>query len=120
MTGTPVKPGSGFVLRHSFVIRYSSFVITPMSEPASNAELMRSLGKLVRGLSALFWGLPLTLVVCFHIAKAETLKSYHILPPIACTGLLVYGLWLLGAFQKHHCKPDCRGTGAQAGAGHDR
>ncbi|HEY5914760.1 MAG TPA: hypothetical protein VJA21_29570 [Verrucomicrobiae bacterium] len=71
-----------------------------MPEASPNPELMRSLGKLVRGLSALFWGLPLTLVVCFHIAKAETLKSYHILPPIACTGLLVYALWLLGAFQK--------------------
>ena len=34
-----------------------------MPEAPPNPELMRSLGQLVRGLSALFWGLPLTLVV---------------------------------------------------------
>jgi len=71
-----------------------------MPEASPNPELMRSLGKLVRGLSALFWGLPLALVICFHTAKADTLKTYHLLPPLAATGLLWYGLWLLGAFQK--------------------
>ena len=71
-----------------------------MPEVAPNPELMRSLGGLVRGLSALFWGLPTALVVCFHTAKAEGLKGYGVLPPIVCTGLLVYGLWQLGAFQK--------------------
>ena len=34
-----------------------------MSETAPKTELMRSLGRLVRGLSALFWGLPIALVV---------------------------------------------------------
>ena len=71
-----------------------------MAEPAPNAELMRSLGRLVRGLSALFWGLPVALVVCFHTAKAEGLKALGVVPPLACTGLLVFGLWQLGAFQK--------------------
>jgi hypothetical protein len=71
-----------------------------MPDPAPNAELLRSLGRLVRGLSALFWGLPITLIVCFHTAKAESLKSFGIVPPLATTGLLVYGLWQLGDFQK--------------------
>jgi len=71
-----------------------------MPERATNPELMRSLGRLVRGLSALFWGLPAALVVCFHTAKAEGLKSFGAVPPLACTGLLVFGLWQLGAFQK--------------------
>src|ERR1043166_3802631 len=71
-----------------------------MPERASNPELMRSLGRLVRGLSALFWGLPAALVVCFHTAKAEGLKSFGTVPPLVCTGLLVFGLWQLGAFQK--------------------
>ncbi len=71
-----------------------------MPEASPNPELMRSLGKLVRGLSALFWGLPLTLVVCFHTARADSLRLYHLVPPLACTGLLLYGLVLLGAFQK--------------------
>ena len=35
-----------------------------MPDPAPNVELLRSLGRLVRGLSALFWGLPLALIVC--------------------------------------------------------
>ncbi|SPE51665.1 conserved membrane hypothetical protein [Verrucomicrobia bacterium] len=71
-----------------------------MPEPVPRAELLRSLGRLVRGLSALFWGLPLALVVCFHTAKAEALRSFGIVPPLAVTGLLVYGLWQLGDFQK--------------------
>jgi hypothetical protein len=61
---------------------------------------MRSLGRLVRGLSALFWGLPLAFLVCFYTARADLLKSFGITPPLACTGLLVYGLWQLGGFQK--------------------
>jgi len=70
-----------------------------MPETPPNPELMRSLGKLVRGLSALFWGLPVALVVCFHTAKADDLRGYAILPPMICTGLLVYGLLQLTEFQ---------------------
>jgi len=71
-----------------------------MPDSAPNAELLRSLGRLVRGLSALFWGLPITLIVCFHTAKAESLKSFGIVPPLATTALLAFGLWQLGDFQK--------------------
>jgi len=71
-----------------------------MPPHAPNAQLLRSLGRLVRGLSALFWGLPVTLVVCFHTATADAMRSFGILPPVAATGLLVYGLWQLGDFQK--------------------
>ena len=71
-----------------------------MPDPAPNAELLRSLGRLVRGLSALFWGLPITLVVVFYVAKTDVLKAFGIVPPLVTTGLLAYGLWLLGDFQK--------------------
>src|SRR5512133_3410732 len=71
-----------------------------MPEPAPNPELMRSLGRLVRGLSAVFWGLPLALVGCFHIARADGLRWYHVVPPLASTGLLLYGLIQMGAFQR--------------------
>ena len=71
-----------------------------MPDPAPNAELLRSLGRLVRGLSALFWGLPLTLIVCFHTVKADSLKTFGIVPPLVTTGLLAFGLWQLGEFQK--------------------
>jgi hypothetical protein len=71
-----------------------------MAESTPNAELLRSLGRLVRGLSAVFWGLPAALVICFHTAKAEGLRTFGVAPPLAATGLLVYGLWQMGAFQK--------------------
>jgi hypothetical protein len=71
-----------------------------MPDPAPNAELLRSLGRLVRGLSALFWGLPIALIVCFHTAKADSLKVFGIVPPLVTTGLLAFGLWQLGDFQK--------------------
>jgi hypothetical protein len=71
-----------------------------MPEPAPNTELLPALGRLVRGLSALFWGLPTALLACFYTARAEMLRSYGILPPLLATGLLAYGVWQLGAFQK--------------------
>jgi len=88
------------VHRYAFVFGDLFFVISSMSDSGPNAELLRSLARLVRGLSALFWGLPAALIVCFYTATAEGLKSYGIVPPLAVTGLLVYGLWQLGGFQK--------------------
>ena len=54
----------------------------------------------MRGLSALFWGLPLSLIVCVQTAKTEWLHALTVLPPLATTGLLLYGLWQLGSFQQ--------------------
>jgi hypothetical protein len=71
-----------------------------MPDPAPNPELLRALGRLVRGLSALFWGLPLTLIVCVQTAKTEWLRAFTIFPPLAATGLLLFGLSQLGAFQR--------------------
>jgi hypothetical protein len=71
-----------------------------MDNPAPNAELLRSLGRLVRGLSALFWGMPVTLVICAETAKADWLKPLGMVPPLAGTGLLLYGLWQMSDFQK--------------------
>jgi len=71
-----------------------------MPELAPKPELLRSLGRLARGLSALFWGLPLALIICVQTAKTEWLRSLSVIPPLVATGLLVYGLWLLGGFQK--------------------
>ncbi|HZQ45522.1 MAG TPA: hypothetical protein VFC07_00800 [Verrucomicrobiae bacterium] len=71
-----------------------------MPETPPNTELLRSLGQLVRGLSALFWGLPLALIICVQTAKTEMLRPFNILPPMVVTGWLVFGLWQLGHFQK--------------------
>src|ERR1700741_4011759 len=68
--------------------------------PMPNAELLRSLGRLVRGPSALFWGLPVTLIICVQTARTDVLKPFGIIPPIAVSGWLCVALWQLGAFQK--------------------
>ena len=66
-----------------------------------NPELLHSLGRLVRGLSALFWGLPIALIVCVQTARGgDTLRSFGFFPPVIVTAWLLYGLWQLGQFQR--------------------
>jgi hypothetical protein len=62
--------------------------------------LLPSLGRLVRGLSALFWGLPVALIICLQALKTDSLRPFGVLPPVIVTGWLVYALWELGHFQK--------------------
>jgi hypothetical protein len=69
-------------------------------EATPQREVIRALGQIVRGLSAIFWGLPLALVVCVQSAKGDWFRPLGVLPPLIVTGLLVYGLSLLGGFQK--------------------
>jgi hypothetical protein len=71
-----------------------------MAETAPKAELLRSLGRLVRGLSALFWGLPLALVVSVYVGTNEWARPIHMAGPVVVLGLLFYGLNLLSDFQK--------------------
>jgi hypothetical protein len=68
--------------------------------PAPNPELLHSLGYLVRGLSVLFWGLPVTLVVCVQTSQADYLRLFGVVPPVFTTAVLVYGLLLLGRFRQ--------------------
>jgi|ERR1041385_8906665 hypothetical protein len=65
-----------------------------------NPELLRSLGRLVRGLSALFWGLPLALLVCVQAAKTDWQWPLAISAPLVATGLLLFGLLEIGSFHK--------------------
>src|SRR5438874_12233214 len=71
-----------------------------MPDSVPKAELLRSLGRLVRGLSALFWGLPIALIVCVWTANTPWLKIYWVVPSLVSTSLLVFGLWQLGGFQR--------------------
>jgi hypothetical protein len=71
-----------------------------MPDAPPNPELLRSLGRLVRGLSALFWGLPIALIICVQTARTEILRVFGVLPPLVVTGWLLFGLWQLGYFQK--------------------
>ncbi len=68
-------------------------------EPEPNPGLLPSLGRLVRGLSALFWGLPVAMVICVQTAKADWLRPLGVVAPLLVTTLLLYGLLLLGTFQ---------------------
>ena len=70
------------------------------SHAAPSAELLRSLGRLVRGLSAIFWGLPVSLFVCVKMAMTEWARPFYLLGPIISTASILYGLHLLGGFQK--------------------
>jgi hypothetical protein len=71
-----------------------------MADSSANPQLLRSLGKLARGLSALFWGLPAALLIGAETARADWLKPLGFLPALAVNALLVYGLWQMGDFQK--------------------
>src|SRR5687767_2976779 len=71
-----------------------------MAETAPKAELMRSLGRLVRGLSALFWGLPIGLVVSVYVATNDWARATHMMAPVIALALLFYGLHQLSDFQK--------------------
>jgi len=72
----------------------------PNPKLGNEVELLRSLGRLARGLSALFWGLPATLVICAETARASWLKPLGMIPALAATGLLLFGLVQMGGFQK--------------------
>ena len=71
-----------------------------MPDTLPNPELLRSLGRLVRGLSALFWGLPAALIICVGTAVSGWFRPFSVAPAFAVTGLLLFGLWQLGSFQK--------------------
>ncbi len=71
-----------------------------MPDTTPNPELLRSLGRLVRGLSALFWGLPVSLIVCVETTRMDMFRLFGVVPPVLVTGWVAYGLWQLGHFQK--------------------
>jgi len=62
---------------------------------------MFALARLVRGLSALFWGLPVALVVCVQTARTSFFAPFGIVPPLLTTGVLYYAVTQLGYFRPH-------------------
>jgi hypothetical protein len=70
---------------------------------AAKADLMRALGRLVRGLSTLFWTIPLTLAADIETARTNWLESLGALsfaPALVLSGLLWYGLRQMRDFQR--------------------
>ena len=69
------------------------------NQQGNESRLLRSLGRLARGLSALFWGLPATLIACAEVAKADALQPIAIVPALVGNALLLFGLWWMSDFQ---------------------
>ncbi|MGA2750064.1 MAG: hypothetical protein ABSG59_14925 [Verrucomicrobiota bacterium] len=70
---------------------------------AAKAELMRALGRLVGGLSALFWGLPVALVVNVETARTDWAGFLGVLafaPAVLANAWLWHGLRQGRDFQK--------------------
>lgn len=66
------------------------------------AQVLRSLGRLVRGLSGLFWSLPLMLIIYVQTARTDWLQSFgsvSMLPSIGISALLWWSLTQLRYFQ---------------------
>jgi len=75
----------------------------PAPTPPLKSDLMRSVGRLIRGLSALFWGLPLALVVSVQAGSSTWLNvagPFGSVAPAVAQAVLGYGLWLMSDFQK--------------------
>ena len=61
--------------------------------------MIPSLARLVRGLSALFWGLPLALLLSARTALADWWIGSGWIPIMAAHGVILFGLWQLRFFQ---------------------
>lgn len=69
-----------------------------MSLANPTPELLRSLGKMLRGLSALFWGLPLVLISSVQSQSLGGTRELAFIVPCLTHGLLVFGLTQLAHF----------------------
>ena len=70
---------------------------------AAKVELLRALGRLVRGLSTLFWGLPLALLIFAGTARADWFRflgDAAFAPAVLGGVVLCHGLRELRDFQK--------------------
>ena len=65
----------------------------------SSPLVLPGLARMVRGLSAIFWSLPLVLLLDAKMATDPTWHSFGILPSIVSSGVLVYGLRQLRFYQ---------------------
>jgi len=66
----------------------------------AETDLMPSLGRLVRGLSILFWVLPLNVLASVQTARTSLLGGFGMLPPILTNAALLYALVLMGSFRR--------------------
>lgn len=69
-----------------------------MSLTTPTPALLRSLGKMLRGLSALFWGLPLVLISSVQSQTLVGARELALFIPCITNGMLVFGLSQLTHF----------------------
>ncbi|MDA7618170.1 hypothetical protein OAE97_00815 [Verrucomicrobia bacterium] len=62
--------------------------------------ILQSVGRLIRGLSALFWGLPIVLLSEAHPDLYARAREWGILLPLLTNALLLFGLKQVGTFQQ--------------------
>lgn len=75
-----------------------------MPEPAPNPDLLPSLGRVVRGLSILFWCLPSMLLIYVQTARTDLFRPlgwFAIVPALVVTSLLWFAVK-----QLRHFRPD--------------
>jgi hypothetical protein len=97
-------------LRNSTSIRPQPRPATPKPD-AANADLLRALGRLVRGLSMLFWGLGLSGLVYVKVAHVQTAEADWLesLGPLAFVpALLMSAMLWRGLNQMHPFQPQER------------
>ena len=64
----------------------------------TGGRIIPSLVRVIRGLSALFWGMPLSLLACGRTAMGDMSPELGMLPTVAANGLILYGLFQLQYF----------------------
>ena len=62
-------------------------------------SILKSVGRLIRGLSALFWGLPVALLSEAHTDLYGRAREMGILLPLLTNAMLLFGLVQIGKFQ---------------------
>jgi hypothetical protein len=67
----------------------------------AQSEVIPALARVVRGLSALFWGLPLVVLLDTKTALNDSWQSWGFFPVLFAAGLLLFGLFELRQFQPH-------------------
>jgi hypothetical protein len=68
----------------------------------NSAGFVQSLSRLIRGLTILFWGLPIMLLVCVRTSVKERfeLQPLDFFIPIVISAILLVSVFFLGEFKK--------------------
>lgn len=74
---------------------------TPVSDVSNEpiADLLGGQRQLLRGLSSIFWGLPVSLIICVQTMVSDHLRAGGMIPPLLATGVLLFGTHMLNSVQ---------------------